>query len=77
MNTFEQVKAIMVDRLDVDGSKITEETNFIEDLGCDSLDTYELLQGLEESFNITISEDKANDLKTVGKVIEYVDSLKS
>ena len=76
MNTFEQVKAIVIDRLDVDASKITEETDFIEDLGCDSLDTYELIQGFEESFNITIAEDKALELNTVSKVMAYVDSLK-
>lgn len=76
MTTFEQIKAIVVDRLDVDVSDVSEDTNFIEDLGCDSLDTYELLQGLEESFKISIPEDVAQNLTTVGAVMKYIDALK-
>lgn len=76
MSTFDQIKAIIVDRLDIEESKISESTSFSEDLGCDSLDTYELLQGLEESFKISIPEDVALDFKTVGDVVTYIDSLK-
>lgn len=76
MSTFEKVKEIIIDRLDVDESKIQESSRFIEDIDADSLDTYELLQGLEEEFDISISEDDAQGFKTVGEVVAYIDANK-
>lgn len=76
MSTFDKVKEIIVDRLDVDGDKVTEDARFIEDLGADSLDTYELLQGIEEEFGITISEDETQDFTSVKTVVRYIEEHK-
>ncbi len=72
-NTFEKVKSIISDRLEISGENITLEAKFIDDLGADSLDTYELLQGLEEEFKISIPEDEAQGFETVGQVVKYID----
>ncbi len=75
-NTLEKVKAIIVDRLEIDAGNISEESRFVEDLGADSLDTYELLQGLEQEFNISIAEDEAQNFKSVKDIIQYIDKQK-
>ncbi|MDE6311542.1 MAG: acyl carrier protein [Muribaculaceae bacterium] len=72
----ERVKAIVVDKLGVDADKVTEEATFINDLGADSLDTVELIMDLEKEFNITIPEDKAEEIKTVGDAIAFVEASK-
>ena len=69
----ERVKGIVVDKLGVDADKVTEAT-FINDLGADSLDTVELIMDLEKEFNITIPEDKAEEIKTVGDAIAFVEA---
>ncbi len=70
----ERVKGIVVDKLGVDADKVTEEATFINDLGADSLDTVELIMDLEKEFNITIPEDKAEEIKTVGDAIAFVEA---
>ncbi len=70
----DRVKAIVVDKLGVDADKVTEEATFINDLGADSLDTVELIMDLEKEFNITIPEDKAEEIKTVGDAIAFVEA---
>lgn len=70
----DRVKAIVVDKLGVDADKVTEEATFINDLGADSLDTVELIMDLEKEFNITIPEDKAEEIKTVGDAISFVEA---
>lgn len=70
----ERVKGIVVDKLGVDANKVTEEATFINDLGADSLDTVELIMDLEKEFNITIPEDKAEEIKTVGDAIAFVEA---
>lgn len=72
----ERVKAIVVDKLGVDADKVTEEATFINDLGADSLDTVELIMDLEKEFGINIPEDKAEEIKTVGDAIAYVEASK-
>lgn len=74
MTTYEKVKEIIIDRLDVEETKVTENAKFIEELGADSLDTYELLQGVEEEFGISISEDDAQNFKSVSEVVAYIDA---
>ena len=69
---FEKVKKLIAERLDVNESKIVPEASFIEDLGADSLDTVELLTQLEQEFNITIPDEDAEKITTVGSVIEYI-----
>ncbi|MBQ2124433.1 MAG: acyl carrier protein [Spirochaetales bacterium] len=69
---FEKVKKLIAERLAVNESKIVPEASFIEDLGADSLDTVELLTQLESEFNITIPDEDAEKITTVGSVIEYI-----
>lgn len=76
MSTFEKVKEIIIDRLDVAEEKVSIDAKFIEDLGADSLDTYELLQGVEEEFDITVSEEEAQNFKSVKEVVAYIDANK-
>ena len=69
-----RVKAIIVDKLGVDESEVKPEATFTNDLGADSLDTVELIMELEKEFNITISDDQAEKIATVGDAIAYVEA---
>lgn len=69
-----KVIAIIVDKLGVDESEVTLEANFINDLGADSLDTVELIMELEKAFGITIPDEDAENIATVGDAINYVKS---
>ena len=69
-----RVKAIMVDKLGVDESEVKPEATFTNDLGADSLDTVELIMELEKEFNITIPDDQAEKIATVGDAIAYVEA---
>ena len=68
----EQVKAIVMDQLDVTEDQITNDASFIEDLGADSLDTVELIMALEDEFELDIPDEEAEKLDTVGKAIDFV-----
>ena len=69
-----RVKAIIVDQLAVDESEVKPEATFTNDLGADSLDTVELIMELEKEFNITIPDDQAEKIATVGDAIAYVEA---
>ena len=69
-----RVKAIIVDKLGVDESEVKPEATFTNDLGADSLDTVELIMDLEKEFNITIPDDQAEKIATVGDAIAYVEA---
>ena len=69
-----RVKAIIVDKLGVDESEVKPEATFTNDLGTDSLDTVELIMELEKEFNITIPDDQAEKIATVGDAIAYVEA---
>jgi len=69
-----RVKAIIVDKLGVDESEVTPDATFTNDLGADSLDTVELIMELEKEFNITIPDDQAEKITTVGDAISYVEA---
>lgn len=69
-----RVKAIIVDKLGVDETEVTPEATFTNDLGADSLDTVELIMELEKEFNITIPDDQAEKITTVGDAISYVEA---
>ena len=74
MSDIEQrVKEIIVNQLNVNEEQITPEASFIDDLGADSLDIVEMLMGLEEEYGITISEDDAANIKTVGDIVALID----
>jgi acyl carrier protein len=68
----EKVKAIIVDKLGVDESEVTNEANFINDLGADSLDTVELIMEFEKEFDVQIPDDKAEAIATVGDAISFI-----
>ena len=69
-----RVKAIIVDKLGVDESEVKTDATFTNDLGADSLDTVELIMELEKEFNITIPDDQAEKIATVGDAIAYVEA---
>lgn len=69
----ERVKKIVVEHLNVDADKVTENASFIEDLGADSLDTVELVMAFEEEFGIEIPDDAAESIVTVGDAVKYIE----
>ena len=71
-----KVIAIVVDKLGVEASQVTPEANFASDLGADSLDTVELIMELEKEFNISIPDDDAQKIATVGDAINYIENAK-
>lgn len=70
----ERVKAIIVDKLGVDESEVTNEASFANDLGADSLDTVELIMEFEKEFGISIPDDQAEKIATVQDAISYIES---
>jgi acyl carrier protein len=75
-STFEQVKAIIVDKLGVDESKVTPNARFREDLEADSLDLVELIMEFEEKFGGEISDEEAQKITTVGDAVSYLSTHK-
>lgn len=71
---FEKMKKLIADRLEIDESKITLDSSFRQDLGADSLDTYELVYAIEEELGISIPDEKANEFETVKDALEYIRS---
>ncbi|MBR4215390.1 MAG: acyl carrier protein [Bacteroidales bacterium] len=69
-----KVKEIIVEKLGVDENEVTEEASFTNDLGADSLDTVELIMQFEKEFNISIPDDQAEKIATVGEAIEYIEN---
>ena len=68
------VKKMVVDHLGVDETKVTNEANFIDDLGADSLDTVELVMAFEEEFGAEISDTEAEKILTVGDAIKFIEN---
>ena len=69
-----KVKKMVADHLGVDELKVTEEANFVDDLGADSLDTVELVMAFEEEFGSEISDSEAEKIITVGDAIKFIES---
>lgn len=69
-----KVKEIVSDKLGVDIAKVTEEASFVNDLGADSLDVVEFVMEVEKEFNITIPDEEATKLTTVGDAIAYIEA---
>ncbi len=69
----QKVKDIIINELGVDAEKVTPEASFVEDLGADSLDTVELVMEFEEEFDITIPDEEAEKIQTVGQAIQYIE----
>lgn len=70
----EKVKAIIIDKLAADEASVTESASFTNDLGADSLDTVELIMQFEKEFSITIPDDQAEKITTVGEAIAFIES---
>ncbi len=69
-----KVKAIIVDKLGVEESEVTNAASFTNDLGADSLDTVELIMEFEKEFNISIPDDQTEKIATVGDAISYIEA---
>jgi acyl carrier protein len=72
---FEKLQKIIAEVLNVDADEITMETTFVDDLGADSLDIFQIIMGIEEEFDIEISNEDAENIVSVGDVIEQIKSL--
>ena len=70
----DRVKKIIVDKLGVDESEVTIEASFINDLGADSLDTVELIMEFEKEFDVSIPDEQAEKIQTVGDAVEYLEA---
>ena len=77
VNYLEQIKAKLVEQLGVDGDKITLDTSIMDDLGADSLDMVELLMCLEDEMGVSIPDDQALTLKTVGDIVNLLNTFES
>ncbi|MEX1143391.1 MAG: acyl carrier protein [Anaerolineales bacterium] len=75
-DTFDQVKATIVELLGADETKVTREARFREDLEADSLDIVELIMALEDKMSIEISDEDAQKITTVGQAVDYIDGQK-
>lgn len=71
---LEKVKGVIVEQLGVDEADVTEEASFIDDLGADSLDIVELVMALEEEFGVSIPDEEAENIKTVGDAVAYIEA---
>jgi len=69
---LEKVKAVIVEQLNVEEDDVTEDASFVDDLGADSLDIVELVMALEEEFGISIPDEEAESIKTVGDAARFI-----
>ena len=72
---FEKLQGIIAEVLNVDPDEITPETTFVDDLGADSLDVFQIIMGIEEEFDIEIPNEKAEDIVSVGDAAEAIKSV--
>ena len=72
---FAQVKEVIVEKLSVDADKVVLEASFVDDLGADSLETVELIMGLEDKFGITIADEQAEKIRTVQDAVNFINTL--
>ncbi len=70
--TDARVRVIIINELGVEAEKVTDEASFVEDLGADSLDTVELVMAFEEEFGMDIPDEDAEQMRTVGDAIKYL-----
>ena len=73
-NIAERVSKIIVDKLGVDESEVTAEASFTNDLGADSLDTVELIMEFEKEFDVSIPDEEAEKIQTVGDAVKFLES---
>ncbi len=70
---FEQIKAILAEQLDLDESKITMDSDIVEDLEADSLDVVDLVMSMEDEFGVEVPDEAIESFKTVGDVVRYIE----
>ena len=75
--TIDKVRQRLANQLNIEVDKIKDDSKIIEDLGADSLDTIEMLMSLEEEFGITVPDEKAEELKTVADIANFIDEAKN
>ena len=75
--TIDKVRQMLANQLNIEVDKIKDDSKIIEDLGADSLDTIEMLMSLEEEFGITVPDEKAEELKTVADIANFIDETKN
>lgn len=76
MDISAKVKEIIVEKLGVDPNEVTPEASFTNDLGADSLDTVELIMEFEKEFNVSIPDEQAENIQTVGEAVSYLEKEK-
>jgi acyl carrier protein len=74
MNTFDRVKKVLVEQLDVSEEEIVPAASIVDDLKADSLDVVEIIMGLEEEFDIEIPDEDAEKIMTVQQIMDYVEA---
>ena len=73
---FDRIKTMIKDELNVPEEKITMEAKLAEDLGADSIDAVELIMNIEDEFEVQVSDEEAQNIKTVGDIVKFVENLK-
>lgn len=76
-DTFEEVKTVIAEELEVEESQISMESHIVDDLGADSLDVVELIMRLEERFDIEIPDEDAEKIQTVGDAVKFIEAKNS
>lgn len=76
MAILDDVKAVVVEQLNVSADEVKPESKFVEDLGADSLDVVELVMALEEKFDVEIPDEQAEKIQTVQNAVDFIESIK-
>jgi acyl carrier protein len=72
--TFDKIKEILADQLDVDAESLTMDTDMARDLSADSLDVVEVLMAIEDEFGVEIPDEEIDNIKTIGNLVEYIEN---
>ena len=73
---LEKIKAIIGEVLNIDADSITEDTTFVDDLGADSLDIFQIIMGIEEEYDIELDNESVEQIQTVGDAVEAIRTIK-
>jgi acyl carrier protein len=73
LSTFDRVKKVVIEKLDANDDQVKQDASFVNDLSADSLDVVELVMALEEEFEISIPDEEAEKITTVGEAVTYID----
>lgn len=73
---LEKIKAIIAEVLNIDADSITEDTTFVDDLGADSLDIFQIIMGIEEEYDIELDNESVEQIQTVGDTVEAIRTIK-